>query len=163
MTIKSADLCDKYGDQLRYITLPFNDYGGVAAFYGEIVTIQCFEDNSFVKRTLEQPGRGRVLLVDGGASMRCALLGDMLAQLAIDHRWRGIVINGCIRDSDIIGTLGIGVKALATHPRKSEKKNNGYCNVQVYIGGASCNSGDWLYADHDGIIISSKALQLAND
>ena len=99
-----------------------------------------------------------MLLVDGGGSMRCALLGDQLAQLAIDNHWRGIVINGCIRDSDIIAELKLGVKALATHPRKSEKKNRGSCNVEVNVAGVNCKPGNWLYADCDGVIISTKAL-----
>ena len=88
----------------------------------------------------------------------CALLGDMLAQLAVDNHWCGIVINGCIRDSDIILGLNLGVKALATHPCKSEKKNRGNCNVEVDLGGMSCNPGDWLYADRDGVVLSKVAI-----
>ncbi len=158
MIIKTADLCDAHLQELQYMALPLKDYGGVPAFCGEIATVQCFEDNSFVKKTLQEAGRNRVLLVDGGGSKRCALLGDLLAQLAIDNRWCGVVINGCIRDSDIIATLKIGVKALATHPCKSEKKDRGTCNVKVNLGGVSCKPGDWLYADSDGVVVSSKAL-----
>ena len=158
MTTKTADLCDAYSQELQYISLPFKDYGSVIAFYGEIETVQCFEDNSFVKKTLQEEGRNRVLVVDGGGSLGCALLGDLLAQLAIDNHWRGVVINGCIRDSDIIANLNIGVKALATHPRKSEKKSRGTCNIEINLGGASCKPGDWLYADSDGIVVGTKAL-----
>ena len=158
MTIKTADLCDEHIQELQYISMPFRDYGGVFAFYGEIATVQCFEDNSFVKKTLQTEGNNRVLLVDGGGSMRCALLGDLLAQLAIDNHWRGVVINGCIRDSDIIGGLKLGVKALATHPCKSEKKDRGSCDVTVNFGGANCSPGDWLYADSDGVVVSKVPL-----
>ena len=156
MSIKTADLCDSHIKELQYIPLPFKDYGGVGSFYGEVATVQCFEDNSFVKQTLKEAGHNRVLLVDGGGSRRCALLGDMLAQLAIDNRWCGIVINGCIRDSDIIANLKIGVKALAAHPCKSEKKNRGTCNISLNLGGVCCNPGDWLYADSDGVVIAAR-------
>ena len=155
---KTADLCDTHLQDLQYIPLPFRDYGSVIAFHGEIATVQCFEDNSFVKKTLQEKGNNRVLLVDGGGSMRCALLGDLLAQLAIDNQWSGVVVNGCIRDSDIIAGLKIGVKALATHPCKSEKKNRGTCNAEVDIGGVICKPGDWLYADSDGVVVSRKPL-----
>ena len=158
MTTKTADLCDTHSQALQHIALPLKDYGGVTAFYGEIATVQCFEDNSFVKKTLQEAGCDRVLLVDGGGSKRCALLGDLLAQLAIDNHWRGVVINGCIRDSDIIATLNIGVKALATNPLKSEKKDRGTCNIEVNFGSVSCKPGDWLYADSDGVVVSPKAL-----
>ena len=158
MTTKTADLYDSYSQELQYMSLPFKDYGGVMAFYGEIATVQCFEDNSFVKKTLQEEGRNRVLLVDGSSSMRCALLGDLLAQLAIDNHWRGVVINGCIRDSDIIANLEIGLKALATHPCKSEKKNRGTCNIELNLGGANCKPGDWLYADGDGVVVGTRAL-----
>ena len=158
MTTKTADLCDTHLQDLQYISLPFRDYGGITAFYGEITTVQCFEDNSFVKKTLQEKGNNKVLLVDGGGSMRCALLGDLLAQLAIDNQWSGVVVNGCIRDSDIIARLKIGVKALATHPCKSEKKNRGTCNVEINFNGVICKPGDWLYADSDGVVVSPKPL-----
>ena len=158
MTIKTADLCDTHLQELQHIALPLKDYGGVTAFYGEIATVQCFEDNSLVKKTLQEAGRNRVLLVDGGGSKRYALLGDLLAQLAIDNHWCGVVINGCIRDSDIIATLNIGVKALATNPRKSEKRDRGICNVELNFGGVNCKPGDWLYADSDGVVVSTKSL-----
>ena len=158
MTVKTADLCDTHLQELQYIPLSLKDYGGVTAFYGEIATVQCFEDNSFVKKTLQEAGRDRVLVVDGGGSKRCALLGDLLAQLAIDNHWCGVVINGCIRDSDIIATLKIGVKALATHPCKSEKKDRGTCNIELNFGSVICKPSDWLYADSDGIVVSSEAL-----
>ena len=158
MTTKTADLCDTHLQDLQYISLPFRDYGGITNFYGEIATVQCFEDNSFVKKTLQEKGNNKVLLVDGGGSMRCALLGDLLAQLAIDNQWSGIVVNGCIRDSDIIAGLKLGVKALATHPCKSEKKNRGTCNVEIDFNGVICKPGDWLYADSDGVVVSPKPL-----
>ena len=122
--LKTADLCDAHAGRIRIAspTPVLRDFGHSNPFRGQIATVRCFEDNSFVRKTLETDGRGRVLVVDGGASMRCALLGDKLAELAIDNEWEGVIVNGCIRDSEIIRKLHLGVKAIGTHPRKSEKK-----------------------------------------
>jgi len=158
MTIKTADLCDAHAPALQCVSLPLRDYGGVVAFHGQIATVQCFEDNSFVKKTLQEAGRDRVLVVDGGGSTRCALLGDLLAQLALDNHWRGVVVNGCIRDSDIIAQLKIGVKALACHPCKSEKRGRGACEVAVSFGNTTFTPGDWLYADSDGVVVAAQPL-----
>ena len=156
--LSTADLYDLHSDRVQVCTGSFCDYGGTDAFAGVIETVRCFEDNSQVRASLERPGKGRVLLVDGGASKRCALLGDKLAQLACDNAWSGIIVNGCIRDSAIIRTIAIGVKALGTCPAKSEKRNLGETNVEVHFGGLNYRPGCYLYADRDGILIAETAL-----
>jgi len=140
-------------------THPLRDFGGAKSFHGAIATVQCFEDNSLVRKTLESDGRGRVLVVDGGGSMRRALLGDQLAALGVRNQWSGVVINGCIRDSAVIATLPFGVKALGAHPRKSEKKNRGKTGLPVYFAEIEFRPGEWLYADEDGIVVAREVLE----
>ena len=159
MEKSTPDLYDQHADLVQVATSAFRDYGGVRAFCGVIATVQCFEDNSLVRASLEQPGKGQVLLVDGGQSMRCALLGDRLAQLAHDNGWSGLVINGCIRDSGIIQTIAIGVKALACCPAKSKKRNLGQSGVELHFAGLNFRPGQYVYADQDGILVADKALE----
>jgi regulator of ribonuclease activity A len=116
MDFKTTDLCDDFSDRLQIAEPIFNDYGGEVMFCGPIVTLKVFEDNSLVRALLEEPGEGRVLVVDGGGSIRCALLGDQLAEMAEENDWAGIVVNGCVRDSTALSELGVGVKALGVHP-----------------------------------------------
>jgi len=158
--MKTADLCDSFPDRVAVARPVLRDFGGARSFHGAIATVQCFEDNSLVRKTLESDGRGRVLVVDGGGSMRRALLGDQLAELAIRHHWSGVVINGCIRDSAVIGTLPLGVKALGTHPLKSEKKDRGKVNLPVYFAEIEFTPGAWLYADEDGVVVAAEELEL---
>lgn len=154
MTFATADLYDEHGDNLQVVQSCFNDYGGKKIFHGSIVTVKVFEDNTLVRAALEENGEGKVLVVDGGESMRCALVGDMLAQLGKDNGWSGIIVSGCIRDSAVIVTIDIGVKALGTSPRKSVKKGAGDRDVPVTFAGATFNPGHYLYADQDGIVIA---------
>ncbi len=163
MTLKTADLCDEFTDVLDVVEPGFLMFGGNAAFSGPISTVKCFEDNSKVREQLSTPGHGRVLVVDAGGSRRCAMLGDMLAAMAVDNQWVGVIIYGLIRDSDDIKQMPIGVRALGTHPQKSEKKNTGEIDVEVRFHGVSFRPGDYLYADHDGIVVSSKNLSFAQD
>lgn len=125
--------------------------------YG-VSTVQTFEDNSRVKEAVAEPGAGRVLVVDGGDSLRCSLLGDLLAVKAVENGWEGIVIAGAIRDSVVIATLGLGVKALGTMPRKTERRDQGLRDVVIELGGVSIAPGDWLAADADGIVIADHPL-----
>lgn len=159
MSYPTTDLCDEYGDELQVADPIFTDFGGEPAFAGPISTVKCFEDNSKVREALEEPGEGRVLVVDGGGSDRCALLGDNLAQLAIDNGWAGVLVYGCIRDSAEIGDLAIAVKALAPHPRKSSKRGVGERDVSVRFAGVGFEPGTWLYADLDGIVVAKEALR----
>ncbi|MFW5454301.1 ribonuclease E activity regulator RraA [Thioalkalivibrio sulfidiphilus] len=149
----TADLCDQHGEAVSVCETHFGDYGGITAFSGEIVTVRCFEDNVLVRQTLEGEGRGKVLVVDGGGSLRCALFGDMLAQTALDNGWAGVIVNGCIRDVAVIVTLPIGVKALGTHPRKSEKRGEGAVNVPVSFGAITFRPGERVFADEDGVVV----------
>lgn len=158
MTFATADLFDEHGDKLQVALPMFNDFGGKKIFHGAISTVKVHEDNSLVRAALEENGENRVLVIDGGESMRCALVGDMLAQLGKDNGWSGIIVSGCIRDSAVIATIDIGVKALGTNPRKSVKKGAGDRDIPVHFAGVTFRPGDYIYADQDGILISSDKL-----
>lgn len=158
MTFATADLFDEHGEKLQVALPMFNDYGGKKIFHGSIVTVKVHEDNSLVRAALEENGENKVLVVDGGESMRCALVGDMLVQLGKDNGWSGIIVSGCIRDSAVIATIDIGVKALGTNPRKSVKKGAGDRDVPVTFAGVTFKPGNYLYADHDGVLISPEKL-----
>lgn len=158
MPPQTTDLCDIHEDKIRAAAPIFRSYGGHAAFHGNIATLKIFEDNGLVRQTLDTPGAGRVLVIDGGGSLRCALLGDQLAALAVKNQWAGIVIWGCIRDSRAIATMNLGVLALATHPQKTVKKNHGDAGIVVNFAGIDFRPGEWLYADEDGLIVSAERL-----
>ena len=160
MQIKTSDLCDNHDGKVRVADpIGFKDYGGKKDFYGRIRTVKCFEDNSFVRKTLEQKGEGDVLVIDGGGSMRCALLGDMLGEIAVNNKWSGIIVFGCIRDSAAVSLLQLGVKALNTNPLKSAKRNEGQENISVQFAGLNFVPGEFVYCDVDGIVISSEELK----
>lgn len=158
MEIQTADLCDAHEGKLRVVTPMFRSYGGRSAFGGEIATLKVFEDNSLVRTVLEGRGDGKVLVVDGGGSMRCALVGDQLALLGVKNGWAGVIVYGCIRDSKAIGGMNLGVLALGTHPLKSIKKGAGDANVAVSFGGVTFAPGNFVYADEDGVVVSETAL-----
>jgi len=160
MAFKTTDLSDEHEDDTSIqIAEPlFNDYGNIIAFCGPIATVKVFEDNVLAREMLETPGEGRVLVIDGEASTWCALLGDMVAQIASDNGWAGIVINGGIRDSADIAQMKIGVKARFTVPRRSRKEGNGRQNVPLAFAGVTFIPGDYLYADEDGILIAKSDL-----
>jgi len=160
MRLKTTDLCDAYSDSLQIVEPVFGDFGGITTFSGGISTIKTFEDNTLVREAVEKPGEGRVLVVDAGGSMRCAMFGDNLAELAVKNGWSGIVMYGCIRDSEDIGEMEVGLKALGTHPLKSIKANFGQRDITVSFCGATFNPGHYLYADLDGIVVSEKELSL---
>ena len=160
MKFTTPDICDDFLPNLQILNPLFTEYGGKDKFHGEIVTIKCFEDNSFVKQTLANDGTGKVLVVDGGGSMRCALLGDMLGAMAADNGWQGIVINGCVRDVEILKGIDLGVRALNCHPLKSEKRNVGQFNVSIAFAGVEFTPGQYLYADENGIVVASSQLAL---
>ncbi|MCF8275704.1 MAG: ribonuclease E activity regulator RraA [Flavobacteriales bacterium] len=150
----TADLCDDHIDKLQVAEPIFIDFGATLSFEGEIHTLKVFEDNTLVRAALEKDGTGKVLVIDGGGSFRCALVGDNLVTLAIKNKWRGIVVYGCIRDSKLISEMEIGVKALNTHPAKSVKRNEGQENIDVRFAGVDFKPGMYLYADEDGIVVS---------
>ncbi|MFE2656308.1 ribonuclease E activity regulator RraA [Brevibacterium sp. NPDC059310] len=153
MTVSTADLWDERGPELYSIALNFTDFGDKVAFSGPARTVRCFEDNALVKTVLSQPGDGAVLVIDGGGSIATALMGDMIAGLAIDNGWAGVVINGAVRDREVLSTLDIGIKALASNPRKSGKTGAGDHDVTVEFGGATIRPGAMVFADADGVVV----------
>lgn len=153
----TADLCDAHGDKIRVLSLPWRDFGGRVAFHGPLSTVLAFEDNSRVREAVSEPGEGRVLLIAGGGSLQRSMLGDLLAQKAVANGWAGVVIDGALRDSAVIATLDLGVKALGTCPRKTDKRDQGLRDVSVEIGGLLIHPGEWLYADRDGVVVSASA------
>ena len=156
--LSTPDLCDAHEGKVRVLDPIFNNYGGVSAFFGKAVTIKCFEDNSVVKELVSQPGEGQVIVMDGGGSLRRAILGDMLAEKAAKNGWAGLVINGCIRDVDEIRNTELGVKALNIHPMKTEKRGLGDLNIPVQMAGQTIQPGEWVYADNNGVIVSAEEL-----
>jgi len=154
----TADLFDAHGDRLRVCQVQFREFGGTRRFHGPVRTIRTFEDNALIKRTLSEPGRGAVLVIDGGASLRCALIGDVIAGLADRNGWAGLVVYGAVRDTAALGKLGLGIKALGSNPRKSGKSGAGELDGAINFGGVDFRAGDWLYSDEDGIVVSDNAL-----
>lgn len=151
----TPDLCDDHPDEVRVLAPLFRTFGGREAFSGPAVTVQCFEDNSRVKDLVGTPGEGRVIVVDGGGSTAKALLGDQLAQNAADNGWSGLVIHGAVRDVEILRTIDLGVQALSPVPLKTEKLGVGDVDVTVTFGGVTIEPGDWVYADANGVVVSS--------
>ena len=163
MAFATCDICDANEGKIAagaLSVLPpvFQKFGKRTAFCGQAATLKVFEDNVLVRLTLETPGNGRVLVVDGGGSLRCALVGGNLGVLAEKNGWAGIIVNGCIRDSEEINTCDIGVRALATHPQRSVRKGVGDREPRVTIAGVAISPGDWIYADADGVLVSAQKL-----
>ena len=158
MTFSTADLCDANPDVVQVADPVLRAFGGTPAFCGGVATVRVFEDNVLVRAALGEPGKGRVLVVDGGGSLRCALLGDNVAALAHSSGWAGIVVHGCIRDSVAISTIPIGIRALATSPRKSDKRGEGKRDVVVSFAGVAFEPGAYVYADEDGLIVAPRVL-----
>ncbi len=158
MTVLTADLCDEFEDEVHVANPVFKRYGGSESFGGRVHTLRVFEDNSLVKAALQTDGDGSVLVVDGGGSTRVALLGGDLAVLAQKNGWAGLVINGHIRDVLEINAVAIGVRALGSCPRKSVKRGLGEKDVPLHIAGLDVNSGDYIYADVDGVIVAGRQL-----
>ncbi|RRV10133.1 RraA family protein [Pseudomonas sp. v388] len=153
MSFKTTDLCDDHGDKARVLAPLFQDLGGRRDFCGEAVTVKCFEDNSRIKELSAESGVGKVLVVDGGGSDRCALFGDHLAQDLVLNGWAGLLIYGYVRDREVLGQLPVAIKALGVSPRKSVKRSEGQIGVAVTFAGQTIANGDWLYGDADGVVI----------
>ncbi|MDO4896253.1 MAG: ribonuclease E activity regulator RraA [Moraxella sp.] len=164
MSFVTCDLLDDNEDKVIHVIPPsldgksFKNYGGRATFGGQVVTVKCFEDNSKVKELLATDGQGKVLVVDGGASMRCALLGDMIAKSAQDNGWAGVIIYGLVRDVDELVKMDIGVMALGSIPKKSVRLGVGQVGIDLNIGGVIIQDGAWVYADNNGIIVCDEPL-----
>ena len=160
----TCDLLDDNADKDIQVVSPsmdgkfFRSFGGKKAFGGQAVTVKCFEDNSRVKELLATDGAGKVLVVDGGASMRCALLGDMIAESAVKYGWAGVIVYGCVRDVDAMRQMELGVMALASIPQKSTRKGIGEVGVTLRFGGVTIRDGDYVYADNNGILVAAEPL-----
>ena len=158
MTFSTADLYDEHEGKVQVVNAFLQNFGGKKHFSGPISTVKCLEDNSHVRAALEEPGKGRVLVIDGGASNRCALVGDMLAEMGMKNGWAGLIVYGCIRDCAVVATLPIGIKALGTNPRRSVKKGVGDRDIPVSFGEAMFTPGEYAYVDADGILLSRSKL-----
>lgn len=149
----TADLLDDHGDRAQVCLLGWRSFGARRAFAGTVSTVRCHEDNVLVKRRVQEPGHGRVLVVDGGGSLRVALLGDMVASLAAEHGWAGVIVHGAVRDSVALAGLDLGVTALGTNPRPSAKVGDGEVDVPVSFGGVTFRPGDLVAVDDDGVVV----------
>jgi regulator of ribonuclease activity A len=160
----TCDLLDDNEDQDLQVVAPsidgksFKSYGKRKIFGGQVVTVKCFEDNSRVKELLATDGTGKVLVVDGGASMRCALMGDLIAESAVKNNWNGVIIYGCVRDVDAIAELDLGVHALAAIPQKSTRKGIGETGVTLRFAGVEIAPDHYIYADNNGIVVAKVSL-----
>jgi regulator of ribonuclease activity A len=159
--MKTTDLCDKYGDEIHVMEpIGFKSFGGRNEFHGQIETVKCYEDNTFVRAALEKDGTDKVLVVDGGGSNCCALLGDNIADLAHRNHWNGTIVFGCIRDSIAVSKIDIGIIALGTNPIKSAKNRQGTSNITVSFAGVDFVPGEFVYVDEDGVVVSKRKLVL---
>jgi len=156
--ISTPDLCDEHGDAVQVAAPVFRHYGAIVNFGGQVATIKCHEDNSLVAEAVKSPGKGRILVVDGGGSVRRSLLGDNLAAKAVENGWSGILIFGALRDVEEIAPMQLGVLALASIPRKTQKRGEGQTGVSLNFAGITINDGDYLYADLTGVIVSTVRL-----
>lgn len=149
----TCDLYDRFEKTARVADPVFRDFGGRRRFSGAAVTVKCFEDNSRVKELLGTPGQGKVLVVDGGGSLRAALMGDLIAKDAVKNGWEGVVIHGCVRDAAVLATLDLGIKGLAAIPRKTVRNGEGQKDLPVTLASIRINPGDLVFADADGVLV----------
>lgn len=152
-SLSTADLVDELGEDVRSCDLQLTQFGGVPRFAGIIRTLRCREDNALVKQVLSSSGGAAVLVVDGGGSLHSALVGDVIAGLAVDNAWSGLVLHGAVRDVDALSALPLGIKALGSNPRKSRKAGQGAVDVPLGFGGVIFSAGDYLFSDNDGIVV----------
>jgi regulator of ribonuclease activity A len=149
----TADLVDEIYPDVRSCDLQLRNYGGVTSFAGRITTVRCFEDNALLKSILSTPGDGGVLVVDGGGSLHTALVGDIIAGLAAENGWAGVIVHGAVRDAAALRTIDVGIKALGTNPRKGTKTGAGERDIEVSFGGVTYVPGEIAYSDEDGIVV----------
>lgn len=154
----TVDLVDAHRDKLRSCPVQFRNFGGRMAFSGPVRTILCYEDNALVRQMVSQPGDGAVLVIDGGGSLRSALMGDVIAELGRSNGWAGAVINGAVRDVGALTEIDFGIKALGSNPMTSAKTGAGAADVAVVIGGVLIRPGMWAYCDEDGVLLSENRL-----
>ena len=153
MDQSTADLADREGASVRSCDVQFRSYGGRAAFAGRVRTVRCFQDNALLKKVLSEPGEGQVLVIDGAGSVHTALVGDLIAELGRSNGWSGVIVNGAVRDSAVLGQLEFGVKALGTNPRKSTKNGDGELEENIELGGITFVPGEYVVSDEDGVVV----------
>jgi regulator of ribonuclease activity A len=158
MSFATADLYDQFSAEVDVCTPIFGSYGGLPGFSGPVATIKCYEDNSRVKEATAEPGEGRVLVVDGGGSLRFALLGDLMAAAAVQNGWAGVIINGCVRDASQLAQMQLGVLALGTTPRRTDRRDQGMRDEVIEVAGVRFTPGDWVFVDEDGILVCGRNL-----
>lgn len=158
--MKTADLMDLYQEELQSCEIQFKNYGGHAAFWGPCKTVKCENDNVLLRQMLERPANGHILMVDGGGSLKAALIGDIMAGIGRKNNWAGIVINGAIRDTVAIMQLGLGVKAIGSNPRRCQQNGDGESDAEISFGGITVKPGDWIYCDEDGVVVANRELPL---
>ncbi|WP_026941065.1 ribonuclease E activity regulator RraA [Hellea balneolensis] len=152
--MKTADIVDMYDQDVKFCHLPFLKIGKKRAFFGPVQTVKCYEDNVLLKAELEKPGKGRVLIVDGGGSTRLAILGDVIAGLSLENHWAGVILNAAVRDVAMLNQMDIGIRCLGTSPKKSAKLGNGTVSTIIEFGGVEFAPNDFVYVDEDGILVS---------
>lgn len=153
-TVYTADVYDHFGEQFQSVSTQFHSYGGTTHFHGPTRTLKCYEDNSLLKEMIATPGENAVLVVDGGGSLECELMGGTMAKTALDNGWAGVIIHGAIRDRHELAALPFGIKALGSNPRKSTKNGSGQQDIEITIGGATFRPGATVYCDDDGILVA---------
>ena len=158
MNFATSDLVDAHDGKLQSCAIPFRQFGGHLRFYGSVRTLKTFEDNATLKAIVSTPGDGTVLVVDGGGSLRAALVGDVIAGIARDNGWAGLILWGAVRDTVALAGIEIGIKALGSNPWKSGKTGAGSVDVPITFGGVTFRRGDWVYSDEDGLLVSPARL-----
>lgn len=158
MNMSTSDLCDQFSEKLQVASPVLRHYGGVSRFHGKIVTIKCYEDNSYIREAALEDGNGKILVIDGGGSLRSALVGDGIATWALNSGWSGLIINGCIRDSQALAKVKIGVMALGINPWQPSKRNEGLRNIVVTFADVYFRPDEYLWADEDGFVTSAENL-----
>jgi len=163
MESDTAILCDYYPEDVNVVEPLFTNFGGITAFSGQVVTVKCFEDNGLLYEVLQNDGCGKVLIVDGGGSVRRALIDAELVDIAVQNQWEGLIIYGAVRQVDYLADSDIGIQAIAAIPTGSDDQGIGESDVRVNFGGVTFFSGDYIYADDTGIVLSEIALEIGNE
>ena len=156
----TPDICDDFPNDIRILAPIFKSYGAISHFGGQVITVKCYEDNSFIKSLSAEQGNRRILVVDGGGSLKKALLGDLIAADFVSHGWAGVVIHGCVRDVEILKTLPLGIRAVNSIPLKTARKGQGEQGIPLCIAGVTVNTGDYMVADDTGIVVSDRPIHL---
>ena len=160
VTISVPDICDEHPNAVQVGNLNLTSFGGEESFYGKIETISCPDDNSIVKELLNSPGKNRVLIIDAKGVSHASMVGDQIATKALENNWNGIIVDGYVRDIEVLKTIPIGIYAKGTIPKKTDKKDLGSFGVDIFVGGIFIQPDNWVYIDSNGWVISKSELVL---